>query len=151
MLCIFRAQNQCLLLSKHRFTSWVARQKRAPPFFFTYAFEWIPCRHVLMCLLYFLYLGDAKGGSTWTHKKKTLYHNVCKHSSCQFFLFFSFTVHSFSLVFSWWASFLLSLSCVVLDGRTVTQKRLWRFFLHKWRRQAIIIFLVELRVSVVLK
>lgn len=68
-----------------------------------------------------------------------------------FSFFFSFTVHSFSLVFSWWASFLLSLSCVVLDGRTVTQKRLWRFFLHKWRREAIIIFLVELRVSVVLK
>lgn len=34
MLCIFRAQNQCLLLSKHRFTSWVARRKRAPPFFY---------------------------------------------------------------------------------------------------------------------
>lgn len=78
---------------------------------FTYALEWIPCRHVLCVCCIFCTWVARKVEAPERTKRKTLYHNVCKHSSCQFF---SQCIH-LVLFFRGGLCFFFSLSSVLLE------------------------------------
>lgn len=105
---------------------------------FTYALEWIPCRHVLMCLLYFFVLGWRE---RWKHlNAQNEKHCIIMCASIALVNFF-FTAHSFSPVLSWWALFFFFLWVLSSSSAgPMSRERLLTsiFFSHKQRRQTII-------------